>query len=168
MSHRQQICSVSLSFPVSPTSCLAKDTGTMHRNRSNSVKKREDVYVQTKGFFSWSQKEKRWCMLIGNNMLLTRGEDDEHPVTIDVRTDFVDLKLSKEFVSFSAKKNRYRMWPVSGDARSWHRAMTRIGRKSSGLDRSNRVIVPLKYVTQSSFRYRTFSRCTIMLTRIFF
>ena len=77
-------------------------------------------------------------------MLLTRGEDDENPVTIDVRTDFVDLKLSKEFVSFSAKKNRYRMWPVSGDARSWHRAMTRIGRKSSGLDRSNRVIVPLK------------------------
>ncbi len=37
-------------------------------------------------------------------MLLTRGEDDENPVTIDVRTDFVDLKLSKEFVSFSAKK----------------------------------------------------------------
>ena len=88
-------------------------------------------------------------------MVLTRGEDDEKPVTIDVRTDFVDLKLSKEFVSFSAKKNfstsrkrfstyRYRMWPISGDARSWHRAMTRIGRKISGLDRSNRVIVPLK------------------------
>jgi len=108
--------------------------------KRSSVRKQGRVEVQRKGFFSWGQKEMMDAMLIGNNLVLTKGEDERH--TIDVRTDLRSLKLGKEFVSLETQKNRYRLW--TKDSRRWHKALTRLGRKSSGLDRSNRVLVPLE------------------------